>query len=84
MAISIKLDKSADRIQQSGCTGTLDLSLPRTTLSSSWLSLTKITQALANQNPFGLEKHGPIFESFNDFHEEFKMVHQQFIHANPL
>lgn len=49
---------------------------------SALVSLTKITQALTNQIPFGTEKQDPIFESFNDIFEEFRIIHQQFINAN--
>ena len=48
------------------------------------VSLTKMTQALANHVPFGTEKQDPIFESFNDIYEEFKIIHQQFINSNSL
>ncbi|MGE0670756.1 MAG: hypothetical protein AB7O89_07470 [Parachlamydiales bacterium] len=51
---------------------------------SALVSLTKMTQALANNIPFGTEKQDPIFESFNDIYDEFKIIHQQFINANSL
>ncbi|MBS0652696.1 MAG: hypothetical protein JSR39_04125 [Verrucomicrobia bacterium] len=49
---------------------------------SALVSLTKITQALTNQIPFGTEKQDPIFKSFNDIYEDFRGLHQQFINAN--
>lgn len=51
---------------------------------SALVSLTKMTQALANHVPFGTEKQDPIFESFNDIYDEFKIIHQQFINTNSL
>jgi hypothetical protein len=53
-------------------------------LNNVLISLSKVLQCLAKENPFGTEKRDPIYERLNPLFEEFIEAHRQFVDACSL
>lgn len=53
-------------------------------LNNVLISLSKVLQCLAKENPFGTEKRDPIYERLNPLFEEFVESHRRFVDACSL